>query len=166
MGIFYCHTQIFIYTIIIDNFLVVQSLNCVRLCHTMNCSMTGFPVLHCLPELAQTLVQSMYDAIQPSHPLSLPSPLALYHSHHQGLFPVNLLFSSGGPSVGASASASVLPMNIQDLFPLGLTNWISLLSKGLSRVFSSTTVQKHQFFGAQPSLWSTCHIHTWLLEKP
>ena len=69
-------------------------------------------------------------------------------------------------SIGTSASASILPMNIQDWFPLGLTGWISLQSKGLSRVFSNTTVQKHHFFGAQPSLWSNTHIHTWLLEKP
>ena len=68
-------------------------------------------------------------------------------------------------SIGTSASASILPMNIQDWFPLGWTGWISLQSKGLSRVFSNTTVQKHHFFGAQPSLWSTSHIHTWPLEK-
>ena len=73
---------------------------------------------------------------------------------------------SGGQRIGASASTSVLPMIIQDWFPLGLTGWISLQSKGLSRVFSNTTVQKHQFFGAQLSLWSNSHIHTWLLEKP
>ena len=83
-----------------------------------------------------------------------------------GSFPMSQFFASGGQSIGVSASASVLPMNIQGWFPLGLTGWISLLSKGLSRVFSSTTVQKHQFFGAQPSLRSNCHIHTWLLEKP
>ena len=80
-------------------------------------------------------------------------------------FPVSLLFTSGDQSI-ISASASVLPMNIQDWFPLGLTGWISLQSKGLSRIFSNTTVQKHQFFSAQPSLWSNSHIHTWLLEKP
>ena len=74
------------------------------------------------------------------------------------------LFTSDGQSIGASASASVLPMNIQGWFPFGLTGWI-LQSKGLSRVFSNTTVQKHQFFGAQPSLWSNSHIHIWLLEK-
>ena len=74
-------------------------------------------------------------------------------------------FASGGQSIRASASASVLPMNIQDRFPLGWTGWISLQSKGLSRVFFNTTVQKHQFFGAQPSLWSKFHIHTRLLEK-
>ena len=80
--------------------------------------------------------------------------------------PVSQLFASGGQSTGASASASVLLMNIQDWFPLRLTGWISLQSKGLSRVFSNNTVQKHQFFSAQLSLWSNSHIYTWLLEKP
>ena len=83
-----------------------------------------------------------------------------------GSFPMSWLFTSGGQSIGASVSASVLPMNIQGWFPLGLTGWISLLSKGLSRVFSSTAVQKHQFFDAQISSQSNSHIHTWLLEKP
>ena len=83
-----------------------------------------------------------------------------------GSFPVSRLFASGGQSIGALASASVFPMNIQGWFPLELTDLISLQSKGLSRVFSSTTVQKHQFFGAQSSLWSNSHIGTWLLEKP
>ena len=83
-----------------------------------------------------------------------------------GSFPMSQFLASGGQSIGASASASVLPMNIQDWFPLGLTGWVSLQSKGLSRVFSNTTVQKHQIFGAQLSLWSNSHIHTWLLEKP
>ena len=83
-----------------------------------------------------------------------------------GSFPMSWLFASGGQSIRASASASVLPMNIQDWFPLELTGLISLLSKGLPRVFSNTTVQKHQFFGAQLSLWFNSHIHTWLLEKP
>ena len=73
------------------------------------------------------------------------------------------LFTSGGQSI--SASASVLPINIKDWFPFGWTGWITMQSKGLSRVFSSTTVQKHQFFGAQLSLWSNSHIHTWLQEK-
>ena len=82
-----------------------------------------------------------------------------------GSFPVNHFFTSGGQSIGVLASASVLPMNVQDWFPLGWTGWIFLQSKGLSRVFSSTTVQKHQFFGAQLSLYSISHIHTWLLEK-
>ena len=83
-----------------------------------------------------------------------------------GSFQMTQFFASGGQSIGVSASTSVLPMNIQDWFPLGWTGWISLPSKGLSRVFSNTTVQKHQFFGAQLSLWSNSHNHTQLLEKP
>ena len=82
-----------------------------------------------------------------------------------GSFPMSWLFTSGGQSSGASASPPVFPMNIQDWFPLGLTGLISFLSKGLSRVFSSTTIQKHQFFSAQPSLWSSSHICIYLLEK-
>ena len=82
-----------------------------------------------------------------------------------GSFPMSQFFALGGRSIFASASTSVLPVNIQDWFPLGLTGLI-LLSKGFSRVFSNTTVQKYQFFGAQLSLWSNSHIHTWLLEKP
>ena len=77
-----------------------------------------------------------------------------------GSFPVSQLFSSGDQSIAASASATVLPMNIQDLFPLGLTGWISSQSKGLSRVFSSSTIQNHQFFSTQTYLWSNSHIHT------
>ena len=80
-------------------------------------------------------------------------------------FPMSQLFAPGGQSIGVSASASVLPVNTQDWSPLGWTGWISLQSKGLSRVFSNTTVQKHQFFGAQPSSQSDSHIHTWPLEK-
>ena len=83
-----------------------------------------------------------------------------------GSFLMSQFFESGDQSIGASTSASVFPMNIQDWFPLGWTGWISLQSKGLSTVFSNTTVQKHQFFGSQPSLWSSSHIHTWLLGKP
>ena len=81
-------------------------------------------------------------------------------------FPMSQLFTSGGQSTGVSASASVLPMNTQDWSPLGWTSWISLQSKGLSRVFSNTIVQKHQFFSFQLSSQSNSHIHTWLLEKP
>ena len=83
-----------------------------------------------------------------------------------GSFLMSQLFASDGQSIGASASASVLPMNIQDWFPLGLTGWISLQSKRLSRVFSNITVATHQFFSAQLSLLSNSHIYTWLLEKP
>ena len=81
-------------------------------------------------------------------------------------FPMSQVFSWGGQSIGVSASASVLPMNTQDWSPLGWTGWISLQFKGLSRVFSNTTVQKHQFFGAQLSSQSNSHIHTWPLVKP
>ena len=83
-----------------------------------------------------------------------------------GSFPMSQLFTWGGQTVGVSASASVLPVNTQDWSPSGWTGWISLESKGLSRVFSNTTVQKHWFFGAQLSSQSNCHIHTWPLEKP
>ena len=102
------------------------------------------------------------------HP-TISSSSALFSSCPQsfrasGSFPMNLLFISGGQSI--RASASVLPVNIPGWFPLGLTGLISFQSKGLSRVFSIKTVCKHQFFSAQPSLWSNCHIRTWLLEKP
>ena len=80
-------------------------------------------------------------------------------------FQMSQFFASSGQCIGVSASASVLPMNIQDWFALGLTGWISLQSKGLPRVFSNTTVQKHRFFSTQLSLWFNSHIHTWLLEK-
>ena len=107
---------------------------------------------------------------QGCHPTISPS-VALFSSCLQSLpasgsFSVSQLFPSGGQSIGASGAASVLPMNIYGWFPVGLTGLISLQSKGLLRVFSSTTVQKHWFFSAQPSLWSNSHIHTWLLEKP
>ena len=82
-----------------------------------------------------------------------------------GSFQMSQLFASGGQSIGVSASTSVLPMNTQDWSPLGLTGWISLPSKGLSRVFSNTRVPKHRFFYTQPSLCSNFYIHTWLLEK-
>ena len=92
-----------------------------------------------------------------SCPQSLPA---------SGSFPMSQLFASGGQSTGVSASISVLPMNTQDWSPLGWTGWMSLQSRGLSRVFSNTTVQKHQFFGVQLSSQSNSHIHTWPLEKP
>ena len=89
------------------------------------------------------------DAIKPSHPLLSPSSPTINLPQHQGLFQWVSSLPSGGQSVGVSASASVLPMNTQDWFPWGWTGWISLRSKGLSWVFSNTTVQKHQFFGTQ-----------------
>ena len=129
----------------------------------MHCSKTGFPVLYNLLEFAQTHVHLVDDAIQPS--------FALFSSCSQsfpasGSFPLSWLFASDGQSIRASASASVPPMNIHDIFPLALTDLISLMSKAVSRVFSSTTVLKHQFFGSQPSLWFNSHICTWLLETP
>ena len=103
------------------------------------------------------------ESVMPSNHLVLYHPLVLLPS----IFPsIRWLFTSGGQSIGVSASASVLPMNIQGWFPLGPTGLVSLMSKGLSRVLSSTTFWKHQFFCAQPSLWSSSHIHTRLLEKP
>ena len=129
---------------------VAQS--CPTLCDSMDCSTSGLPVHHQLLEPSHTHIHHVNDAIQPYHPLSSPSPPAFNLSQHQGFFLMSQLFTSGGQSIGASASASVLPMNIQDWFPLGWTGWISLQSKGLSRVFSNTTFQKHQFFGAQLSL--------------
>jgi len=142
---------------------VAQS--CPTLCNPMNRSTPGLPVHHQLLECTQTHVHWVGDPIQPSHPLSAPSPPAFNLSQHQSLFQRCQLFASGGQSIGVSASTSVL-VNIQDWSPLGWTGWISLQSKGLSRVFSNTTVQKHQFFSAQLSLWSNSHIYTWLLEKP
>ena len=137
--------------------------SCPTLGNPMDCSTPGFPVLHYLLEFAQTQAHWVSDAIQLPHPL-LPSS-ALNPSQHQGLFPWVGSSQSGRQSIGASASASGLPVNIQDWFPLGLTGLISLQSKGPSRVFSNTTVQKYQFIHAQPSLWSNSHIHTQLLEK-
>ena len=138
---------------------------CPALCDVMNCSTPGLPVQHQLPESTQTHVHRVGDAIQPSHPLLSPSPPAPNPSQHQS-FPMSQIFAWGSQSTGVSALASVLPMNTQDWSPLGWTSWTSLQSKGLSRVFSNTTVQKHQFFSAQPSSQSNSHIHMWLLEKP
>ena len=108
------------------------------------------------------------ESVMPSNHLILCHPLLLLPSIFPSIrvFSNELLFASGGQSIGGSVSVSVLPMNVQDWFPLGWTGLISLQSKRLSRVFSNTTVQKHQFFSVQPSLWPNSHIHTWLLEKP
>ena len=132
----------------------------------MDCGTPGFPFLHYLPEFTQTHVRRVSNAIQPSHHLSPHSPPAFNLSQHQGFFPLSQFFTSDGQSIGVSASPSVLPMNIQGWFPVGLIGLVSLQSKGLSRVFPNITVQKLQFFGTQPSLWSNSHIHTWLLGKP
>ena len=126
----------------------IQLLSLVWLCDPMDCSTPGLPVHHQLLELTQTQVHD--ESMMPSNHLIFYHPLFLSPS----IFPSIRVFSneSGGQSIGVSASTSVLPKNIQDWFPLGWTGWISLQSKGLSRVFSNITVQKHQFFGAQLSL--------------
>ena len=105
------------------------------LCGPTDCSTPGLPVHHQLPEFTQTQVHSVSDAIQPSHPLSSPSLPTFNLFLATGSFQMSQLFASGGQIIGVSASASVFPMNIQDWFPLGWTGWISLLSKGFSRVF-------------------------------
>ena len=124
--------------------------SCPTLCYTMDCSTPGFPVHHQLPELTQTHV---HWVVMPSNCLILVLPFSscLQSVPASGYFPMSQFFASGGQSIGVSASASVLPKTIQDWFPLGWTCWISLLSKGFSRVFPNTTVQKHQFFGTQLS---------------
>ena len=143
----------------------VQSLN--RVCEPMDHSIPGLPVHHQLPELTQTHVDSVGDALQPSHSLSVIAFTSRLQSFlASGSFQMSQFFTSGGQSIGVSASASVLPMNSENWFPLGWTGWISLQSKALSRIFSNTTVQKNQFFGTQPSSQSNSHIHTWPLGKP
>ena len=124
----------------------------------------------CQASLSFTISQSLLRfmaIVMLSHHLILCYYLLLLPSIFPSnrYFPMSWLFESGGQSIRTSASATVLTMNIQGWFPLGLTGLI-LRSTGLSKVFSNTTVQKHQFFSAQPSLWSSSHIHTWLLEKP
>ena len=139
--------------------------SCLTPCNPMDCSTPGFPVLHYLLHFAQThvhwAVTSSNHLILCHHLLLLPSILPSIR-----VFSSESAFQSGGQGIGSSASASVLPVNIQGWFPLWLTSLISLQSKGVSRVFSNTTIGKHQFFSVQPSVWSNSHIHTWLLEKP
>ena len=138
---------------------VAQS--CLTLCNPVNCSMPGLPV-HYQPNSC--------SSSQWCHP-AISSSVIPFSSHLQPLpasesFPMSQPFPWGGQSTGVSALASVLPKNTQDRTPLEWTGWISLQFKGLSRVFSNTTVQKHQFFGAQFSSQSNSHIHTWSQEKP
>ena len=142
---------------------VTQS--CQTLCDPIDCSTPGHPVHHQLPEFTHTRVHRVGDASQPSHPLPSPSPVSNI-SQHQGLFQWISCSHQVAKSIGASASASVLPRSIHCWFPLRLTDFILLPFKGRSRIFSSTTAWKHQFFGSQPSLLSSSHICTWLLERP
>ena len=139
---------------------VAQS--CPTLCNPMNRSMPGFPVHHQLPEFTPTHVHWVSDAIQPSHPLSSPSP---------PIPPSIRVFSNEStlrmrwPKYWVWALASFLSKKSQGWSPSEWTGWISSQSKGLSRVFSNTTVQKHQFFSAQLSSQSNSHIHTWPLKN-
>ena len=143
---------------------VTQS--CLTPCDPMNRSRPGLPVHHQLLEFTQTQFHWVGDAIKTSHPLLSPFPPAFNLSQHQGLFKWVGSSHQVAKVFGVSASASVLPKNTQDWSTLGWTGWICLQSKGLSKVFSNTTVQKHQLFCAQLSSQSNSHIHTWPLEKP
>ena len=144
----------------------VQSLSCVGLSATpMDCSTPGFPVHHQLLELAQMHVHWVGDT---SNHFILSCPLLLLASIFPSIrvFPNESVICIRWPKYWSFSFSIVFPMIIQDWFPIGLTSLIFLMSKGLSRVFSNTTVQKHQFFGTQLSVWSSSHIHTWPLEKP
>ena len=142
---------------------VAQS--CPTLWDPMNRSTPGLPVHHQLPEFTQTHIHRVGDAIQPSYPLSSPSPPVSNPSQHQS-FPMSQIFTWGGQRTGVLGLASFPPKKSQGWSPSEWTGWISLQSKGLSRVFSNTTVQTHQCFDAQLSLQSNSHIHTWPQEKP
>ena len=133
------------------------------LCNHMNRSTPGHSVYHQPLGFTQNQVHQVSDVFQPSHPLLFPSPPAFNPSQHQGLFQ---WANSSHEVVKVFQPQSVLQMNIQDWSPLEWIGWISMQSKGLARVFSSNTVQKHQFFSAQLSSQSNFHIHTWPLEKP
>ena len=167
LGSAYFSTKIICFLCVVHLFIIQFSSvaqSCPTLCDPMNCNTPGLPVHHQLPESTQTHVHRVSDAIQPSHPLSSPSPPALNLSQHQGLFQ----WVSSSHEVAKVLEFQLQHQSFQwtprtDL--LEWTGWISLQCKGLSRVFSNTTVQKHQFFGAQSSQ-SNSHIHTWLLEKP
>ena len=132
-----------------------------RTLQPQECSIPGFPVFHHLKFMP-------IESMMLSNHLILCWCLLLLCSIFSKIrvSPLSWLFTSGGKSIGASASTSVLPVNIQCWFPLGLTGFISLQCKGLSRVFTSTTIQKHRFFGTHPSSWFNSHIHTRPLEKP
>ena len=148
-----------------ERFNSVQSLSRVRLFvtpWTAACQVSLF-ITNSWSLLKLMSIESVIPTISSS---VLPFSSHLQSFPASGSFQMSQFSTSGGQSTGVSASASVLPMNIQDWFPSGLTGWIFLQSKGLSRVFSNTTVQKRQFFSAQLSILPKTHIHTWLLEKP
>ena len=136
---------------------------CPTLCIAMDCSTSGSSVLHCFPGVCSNSCPLSWWCYLTISSSAIPFSFYLQFFPASGSFPMSWFFSSGGQPIVASASA--LPMNIQGWFLLGLTGLISLQSKGLSRVFSSITIWKDQFFGVQPSLWTNSHICTWLLEK-
>ena len=143
-----------------ESFVCSVTQSCPTLCNPMNRSTPGLPVHHQLPEFTQTHVHRVSDAIQPSHPLSSPSPPAPNPFQHHSFFTMSQLFAWGGQSTGASASASFPPKKSQGWSPSEWTGWISLQSKGLSRVFSNTTVQSINSlvlsFLHSPTLTSLC----------
>ena len=145
---------------------IVQSLSCVWLsatAWTATCHTSLSFTISC-----SLLILMSLESVMPSNYLihCWPFSSCLQSFQASGSFPMSWLFISGAQSIEASALASVLPMNIQDLFPFELNGLISVQSKGLSRIFSNTTVQKNKFFFSQPSLWSNSHFHTWQLGKP
>ena len=144
-------------------FSIVQS--CLTLCSPMECSTPDFPVLHHLLDLAQTHVHQIGDTIQPSHPLSFPSPPAFNLSQHQGLFKWVSSFQQVAKVLELQFQHQSFQWILRADFVYNWLVWSPCCSRD-SQEFSSTTVQKHQFFGTLPSLWSSSHIHTWLLEKP
>ena len=151
-----------------NSFIISWFSSVTQLCPTL-CD----PIFHSRPGLPAITNSGVYSNSCPLSPWCHPTILSsvvpfsscLQSFPESGSFQMSQLFASGGQSIGVSVSTSVLPMNIQDWFPLGWTGWISLQPQGLSRVFSKTTVQKHQFFGTQLSLQSNSQIHTWLMEK-
>ena len=166
MSSFYCYFILFYLFIFFEPHVAVQSLSHVWFFvtpWTAACQASLSFIIHGVGSNSCPLKQWCHQTIS--------SSVVLFCSCLQsfpawGSFPMSWLFTSGDQSIGASASASVILMNIQDWFPSGLTGLISLLSKGLLRVFSNTTIRKQKFFGTQPFLWSNSHILTWLLEKP
>ena len=149
----YTHTyRMQIVLTLCSNFFIYSVQLCPAICNPMHCSTPGLPVHHQLPEFTQTHVHWVGDTHATISSSVIPFSSCLQSFPPSGSFPMSQLFTSSGQNIGVSASTSVLPMNIQDWFPLGLTGWISLQSKGLSRVFFNTTVQEHQFFGTQLSL--------------
>ena len=143
---------------------VAQS--CPTLCNPMDSSTPGLPVHHHVHHVQPNPCPLSWWCHPTISSSVIPFSSCLQSFPASGSFQMSQLFASGDESIGVSASTSVLLMNTQDWSPLGWTGWISLQSKGLSRVFSNTTVQKHQFFSAQLSSQSNSHNHTWPLEKP